>query len=173
MALLVSAIRPDLVQAFSCTWTGSGDTAWTNAANWSACGGGTPGSADTAIIPGGASVYPIVSADLTVGTVTIQDGGVLTYSADTGTFAITTFTIQDGGKYVHDRAAGSPLLASGGTRSFSNGSTVEIRRWISSGSGIPAAFGNLIVNSSGSIQFGGNLTTVNGSLTKQGARPSI
>jgi hypothetical protein len=168
MAILFLATWPRHVLAWSCNWTGNGgDTLWTTSANWSECNGGTPGASDTAIIPGGVSLYPVVNSTLTVGTVTIQNGGVLTYSADATTFNISTFNIENGGKYIHDRAAGAPLLTSGGTRNFANASTVEIRRLHTSGGAFPS-FGNLTINTSTSIQFAGDLEVVNGTLVKQG-----
>ncbi len=152
--------------AATCTWTGAGSTDWATPGNWDAgCGGGVPGSGDTVII-GAASNNPVVSANVTVNTVQIQNGGVLLYSAGSGvTFNITMFTIADGGKYIHNRAAVVPLSPSG--RSFSTNSTVEIQQYSSSAGALPA-FGNLIVNTTLTPQLGGYLATVNGNLIKQG-----
>ncbi len=151
--------------ANTCTWTGATSTDWANASNWTDCGGIAPQSADTAII-GSASNNPIISANTTIGTVTINNGGILTYNGAAGvTLSISTFNINDGGKYVHNRAAVTPLNTTSG-RNFTSSSTVELQDFSAPSSTLPS-FGNLTINSSGTIQMSGNLSTVNGTLTKK------
>ncbi len=161
--LMLVMLSPMPVFAATCVWTGAVDTAWSNAGNWTDCGGGVPGSTDTAVI-GPATNSPIVTASTTVGMVIIQNGGILTYNGGTGVdFVITTFNIESGGKYVHNRAAQRPLTSSG--RNFDANSTVEIQS-LSSSSAYPS-FGNLIINNPATVQMSGYLGTVNGGLTKQ------
>ncbi len=158
-------LSPMPARAATCTWTGAVSTNWATAGNWSDCGSGVPGGSDTAVI-GPATNNPIVSADTTVGTVTIQNGGLLTYNGGTGvTFSITTFNIEDGGKYIHNRAAPTPLNTAT-NRNFSPSSTVEIQAFAAP-TGAQPAYGNLIINNTSTVQMSGNLGTVNGTLTKQ------
>jgi len=91
----------------------------------------------------------------------------LTYNGGSGvTFSITTFNIEDGGRYIHNRAAATPLNTATG-RNFSSNSTVEIQQnLVGLGAALPT-FGNLIINSSAAVQMAGYLSTVNGTLTKQ------
>lgn len=166
LALLMLVMRsPTPARAATCTWTGATSTDWATASNWADCGGGVPGTTDTAVI-GPATNNPIVTADATVGTVTIQNGGILTYNGGTGvTFSITTFNIQDGGKYIHNRAATTPLNTAT-NRNFGSNSTVEIQSFHAPTAAQPT-YGNLIINNAAAVQMSGYLSTVNGTLTKQ------
>jgi hypothetical protein len=150
--------------AATCTWTGTVSSDWNVAGNWSGCGSGIPGGSDTAII-GSATNNPIIVADTTVGTLTIQNGGLLTYRGGTGvTFSITTFNIEDGGKYIHNRAAPTPLNTTNG-RNFSNNSIVEIQDFGTTSA--QPVYGNLIINNASTVQMSGKLSTVNGDLIKK------
>jgi hypothetical protein len=147
--------------AATCNWTGNVSTDWAIAGNWDC--GVVPGSSDIALI-GPSTNNPVISANATVGTITINSGGLLTYSAATGvTLSVTTFNINDGGTYIHNRAAVLPLTAT--NRNFTANSTVEIQNLSAPASALPV-FGNLIVNSTATIQMSGYLATVNGNLTK-------
>ncbi len=162
-------LGPETAVAEMCQWTGAVNTDWNNAGNWSCAI--VPGSVDTAIIPNvstSSGNNPVISTAQTINTVTIQNGGILTYQAGTGvTVTFTNFNIEDGGKYIHDRTASTPLNTSIG-RVFSDNSIVEIKNYNAPSSSLPS-FGNLIINSSGTIQMSGYLQSVNGDLTKQGS----
>ena len=62
----------------SCTWTGASSD-WATADNWSDCGGGVPGSGDTAAIPNVAN-QPVIGAatDTNICGLTIQNGALVT-----------------------------------------------------------------------------------------------
>jgi hypothetical protein len=88
VALLLSATS---AWAAPRTWTGATSTAWANPSNWA---GGVPGAADQAIIPAGAGLMPIISANATVNQ--LQVFGTLTISAGTLTVVGTTSPAIDG-----------------------------------------------------------------------------
>ena len=153
---------PRSVMAGTCTWTGAVSSDWHTGTNWDC--GSVPGNSDAAII-GLASNNPIIVADATVGTLTIQNGGLLTYRGGTGvTFSITTFNIEDGGKYIHNRAAPTPLNTTNG-RNFSSNSIVEIQDFGTTSA--QPVYGNLIINNASTVQMSGKLLTVNGDLIKK------
>ena len=58
----------------SYTWNGT-TASWTTVTNWTP--NGTPGANDAVVIPAGKSAYPLLTANLTVQTLTIQSGGTL------------------------------------------------------------------------------------------------
>jgi hypothetical protein len=156
------AMPAEKAWAATCNWTGNVSTDWATAGNWDC--GTVPGASDAAVI-GPATNNPIILANATVGTVTINAGGLLTYSGGSGVnLTITTFNINDGGTYIHNRAAVVPLNTAVG-RNFSANSTVEIQNFNAPSSALPA-FGNLRLNSTATLQMSGYLATVNGHLTK-------
>lgn len=166
LALVGAFLPAQRVLAATCDWTGTVNTAWADAGNWNCAQ--VPGINDTAII-GSATNNPVVTAAATVGIVTVNSGGVLTYNGGTGIdFNITTFNINDGGKYVHNRAAVNPVAKSGASRNFAPNSTVEIQDFFAPSVPLPR-FGILIVNNAPAVQFSGQLSIVDGDLTKQGA----
>lgn len=63
-ALLVSVFIIDAAMAQTSTWTAGGSGNWSNAANWTAAGGGTapPSAGDQAIFPAGGGAY-VVTVD--------------------------------------------------------------------------------------------------------------
>lgn len=80
---------------YTCTWTGTSNTAWANSGNWSGCAnsrGGYPGGMDHAIVPVTAN-QPVVSTNTAIlgftvgaggGTITINAGQTLSLLDDSG-----------------------------------------------------------------------------------------
>jgi len=102
-------------------------------------------------------------------TLQIENGGTLTATNAITIASGSTFKIDGGGSYIHDNSApfGSTIMT--GTEDFAATSNFEIKAYNTTGpSGV---FGNLTINNTtdqgGSIQFGGNLSTVNGNFTMQ------
>jgi hypothetical protein len=69
--------------ALNCTWTGTTNTAWATASNWSGCGGGVPGAADDITIPNVTNDPVISAANVTVASISINNGGILTVNSTT------------------------------------------------------------------------------------------
>jgi fibronectin type 3 domain-containing protein len=103
----------------TCTWTGAVSTDWHTAGNWSACGGGIPGSSDNVSIPGsGVTNEPTISsADVTIHNLTIAAGRTLSLSSgrnltSNGGSINNSGTMSGGGAF---RTQGTVSLTSSGT----------------------------------------------------------
>src|SRR5438876_1017956 len=110
---------------FGCTWTGSVNTDWSTAGNWSGCNSTVPQAGDTVSI-GGAANQPTLSATApsagTLSTVTVSSGGTLTvtgggtlntsadFSLNGGTLSLSGGTVN-----VGTSAQTNLLYASGST----------------------------------------------------------
>ncbi len=104
------------VPALGATCTAQASGNWGSPAVWSACGGGVPGSADTAVIPNSYSVS--LSANTTVGAVTINSGGTLTAGAYT--FTVNGATTISGALNI---------TSTTGTKTFIGAVTVNSGGW--------------------------------------------
>jgi Carboxypeptidase regulatory-like domain len=115
---------------FTCTWTGSVNTDWSTAGNWSGCNSTVPQAGDTVTI-GGAANQPTLAAtapgsgnlsSVTInsgGTLTVTGGGTLNTNAD---FALNgTLTISGGTVNVGTGAETSLLYSSGSALNVSGG----------------------------------------------------
>ncbi len=108
-------LSPGSVNASTWTWTGNISTDWNNAGNWNPQS--VPNEGATVIIRAG-TIYPVISGDITVATITISDwskGGKLTVSNG------ATFTVTKALKLNNNGS----LFLDNGTLQF-NGSTIEI-----------------------------------------------
>jgi hypothetical protein len=143
---LVLISFPSPAYAATCTWTGAVDTNWAGTGNWSGCGGGVPGSGDTAIIPY-ASNDPIVSTNETVGSLTIQSSGELAVASGALVTVNDTFTLAgtltgDGDLTVSGNMDWSSGTMSGsGTTTIASGATLTIH-----GTGYKSLSGRTIEN---------------------------
>lgn len=175
--MLFWATSPLLAQT---TWTGGINTAWTNAANWTA---GVPDASDFVTIPDVATNPIISAAGALARSITVQSGGVLTISAagtlalNNGDWAISNYgtvttsgTItssnaivsgiinyaifsNSGGEIIVNNYAGNGIYNVSGT--FANTGTISIGNLASSGiTGImnDAVFNN---NAGGKINIDG------------------
>src|SRR2546426_3705880 len=116
---------------FGCTWTGSVNTDWSTAGNWSGCNSTVPQAGDTVGI-GGAANQPTLTAtapasgnlsSVTInssGTLTVATGGSLNTSVDLslngGTLSITGGTVN-----VGPTAETNLIYTNGSTLSVSSG----------------------------------------------------
>ena len=116
---------------FTCTWTGSVNTDWSTAGNWSGCNSTVPQAGDTVSI-GGAANQPTLSATApsagTLSTVTVSSGGTLTvtgggtlntsadFSLNGGTLSLSGGTVN-----VGTSAQTNLLYASGSTLTITSG----------------------------------------------------
>lgn len=66
---------PALALGISRTWTGAVSTSWHNAGNWSPSG--VPAAQDTVTVPTGVPRYPVLSANASIGGVTVANGATL------------------------------------------------------------------------------------------------
>jgi hypothetical protein len=64
--------------ALTCDWTGAVTVAWSDPANWTNCGGGVPGLADTAVVTGVPFNQPVVLAPASIGGLSLGAGSLLT-----------------------------------------------------------------------------------------------
>ncbi len=111
LALLACVATP--CRAALSTWIGGsadGPTEWSVGGNWQ--GGAPPGPADEAVIEAGAPTYPVLSADVEVGSLTIVEGARFTVNG-------RRLTVL-GNLSVHWSGAGS------GLRMVSAGDTVVV-----------------------------------------------
>lgn len=113
LALAVAALlttilfAPQSASALSCAWTGTTSTDWVTASNWTACGSGVPGSADSVSI-GTSSNNPQVSTGTqSASSVTLSGSATLSVSA--GSLAVTNQITAP---------AGTSVALSGGSLSF-------------------------------------------------------
>ncbi len=110
-------------------------------------------------------------------TIQIENGGTLMAAFLVTT---TTFLVDDGGTYIHNNTSGSNGLTTDvpgtTTRYFAPSSTVEYRKWGTSGGSSPVViptgpYGNLTLNMTnacgGSMNMVGTLTTIIGNFTVQ------
>lgn len=74
-------VNADGTLASSCAgnWIGGTSTDWFNPANW--CGGAVPDANTNVVIPAGTSFSPVINANVTVKSLTINSGAALTVNA--------------------------------------------------------------------------------------------
>ena len=114
------------VQAVTCTWQGSVDTDWFNAANWEGCYDGSapiyPGVNYDAVIPAGKSNYPwftVYQGAVAIKSLTINAGGQITVNKPTH---ITADQFDNWGTITIENESGQWLRI---TAIFNNYGTVE------------------------------------------------
>ncbi|GAB3824088.1 LamG-like jellyroll fold domain-containing protein [Hymenobacter jeollabukensis] len=132
------------------SWSGAVSTDWNNAANW-ACGV-VPTAADNITIPAGMPRYPIISANASVGSITILSGG--TVSLTGGNFSVM-------GQFTNSGF----FNQTGGTVSLLGATPNDL-------GGLGTDFGNLSVGSAGARMTAAlrvqGLLTLNGNLNVNG-----
>lgn len=133
------------------TWTGNVSTNWFTEGNWTA---GVPTAVLNAVIPGGASRYPVLAAGMAAArNLTLSTGATLTQSG--GTLSLTGNLLNNG-----------TLAATGGTVATS-GSTSQTL-----GGASPLPFYDLRIGSAGAMQNTSvsfqDILTLTGNLTTNG-----
>lgn len=136
------------------SWQGSSGSNWQNAANW--CGG-IP-TANTNVIIDPTSNNPVISADITLNSLTISSGASLTIDS---TYSVTlNGNWSNSGTFTPNN---STLIFSGtGTQSISGNTTIK-NLTINNSSGVTITSG-----STDSITVTGTLTLQSGALTTNG-----
>lgn len=78
-SLVFAALPARPVYAYDCAWTGANGSAWSDASNWTGCGGSIPRTTDTVTIPDAAATPndPTLTAVETIDGLTIESGGIL------------------------------------------------------------------------------------------------
>src|SRR5579862_645984 len=149
------------------TWTGSSNTNWNNALNWSTSA--VPGNTINVTIPGGLTNYPVVSSgglqvkNITINssgsgaTLTIATGGSLTSSGTVtvdanGTFAVTGGTFSSSTTITVN--ASGILTASSGT--LSNSGAISISGTMTASGSTVNATGTLTINVGGTLTVSGS-----------------
>lgn len=96
-APLSAWILPSPVQAANATWTGTADTTWANASNWTA--GGPPGTGNTATFNGAGNGNVIIDlgTGITVSTVLFDTSGAAPYTIGSGAVGSQTLTLNNSG----------------------------------------------------------------------------
>ena len=86
---------------FSQTWTGATNNNWFNAANWNPAM--VPAATDAVTIPGALSTYPLLTGNVTVGQLTMNNGSALHLGGfsftDNGNTTILSATVDGGGSF--------------------------------------------------------------------------
>jgi autotransporter-associated beta strand protein len=126
------------------TWTGNSSTDWHTGTNW--CGNTVPINSTVVVIPSGAPRYPVIStADAPVASISIATGASVTMS---GT---RTLAISAGGSFANS----GTFTPGTGTVEFLGSGTI---------SGSSTTFHNVIIR--GAVDFGNNISTIDGTLTR-------
>jgi len=84
-------------------WTGTTNSTWTTASNW--CGSVAPTTLSNILIQADRPNYPVISSDVTIGSLTVENGASLTVNSNTLT-------------------VGAINVASGGTMTVNSGATL-------------------------------------------------
>ncbi|HEX5726378.1 MAG TPA: Ig-like domain-containing protein [Longimicrobiaceae bacterium] len=79
------------------SWTGASDTNWDNGANWNPVGIVPHPTADTAVVPGDLTNYPLFTANEGIGGVIMQDGASVEPFINIGSFDFTLASSIDHG----------------------------------------------------------------------------
>lgn len=161
------------------SWTGSTSTAWTTASNWSS--GSVPTSSSKIIIPN-VTNQPVITANLTIASLTVNTGADITISSNTLT--VSGVFDLNGTMYIDNATvnADGNFDATGGTIDFTNtagklilSSTVTSLGTLDDAMGtveydgatqtvLADSYFNLSIATAGTKTAGGNLD-VNGNLT--------
>jgi hypothetical protein len=135
------------------TWTGNVDDQWDNGNNWNPAGG-TPGSQDTAVVPGDLPRYPVFDANYTIGGITMTPGASVQPTINIGAFDCTlTSSINHG----------STGLITGTGRMVFTGSATTIAGGVSN-----VDYRNLRVT--GTVTANSNVNVTGGRIVVQGGR---
>jgi hypothetical protein len=85
------------------TWTGTSNTQWSNAANWSV--NMVPNSQTPVTIPSTSNQPEVSGTNNFVGSVTVESGAVLTLNSNSGLQVTNEITVDEGGEFiVNDKA---------------------------------------------------------------------
>ncbi len=150
----VSFISP----TFTCSWTGTTNTTWITASNWSNCNNAAPQSTDTATINTAAN-QPTTTADVTIAGLTLNSGTTLTIGNNTTSrnFIVNgdvtnAGTIQPGNSVASQALKVSGNLVNNGIITGINGSGLLNATFLSgtptlSGSPTSTNFNSVTINS--------------------------
>src|SRR5690606_1893100 len=81
-------------------WTGGTNTAWNTASNW--CGGEIPTAATDVVISSGSTNYPVISGNVEVASITVENGASITVN---GSLTTGDITVVVGGNFVVSNGA--------------------------------------------------------------------
>src|SRR5690606_31923596 len=81
-------------------WVGNTSSSWTTASNW--CGGVVPDSTTDVVIASGSVNYPVISGDVEVASITVEDGASVTVN---GSLTTGDITVANGGNFVVSNGA--------------------------------------------------------------------
>lgn len=142
------------------TWDGSSSTAWNVGANWS--GGTTPANGDDIVIPTGLTNYPLLAANTTVRSITLNAGS---FSTNNFTLTVTTSISITGGTFSANRnISAASFSQSGGTYNGSGTTTLTISGNMVFATGTFTAPGNVsasnFTQNSGTFNLGTRTLTV-------------
>ncbi len=107
-------------------WNGNTSTDWNVASNWS--NNLVPSSTTDVIIPAGCPNYPILTGDVTINDISIQDGGLITINPTASLSVDGTLNNQatNGIKILSDDTGTGSLIAN----ALSGSGTAEIQRYM-------------------------------------------
>lgn len=153
------------------TWTGAGGTnSWSTAANWSC--GTVPASGANITIATGATPYPVVSGNVTVGTLELQTGTSLTLGSNS---VLTLNGVLSGNGRLSGNATASIVSNVSNTLNFNSSANTIKNLTVTSGTltlgnalNITAgassnSFGTVTVSEGAVLASNGNLTLKSGS----------
>jgi hypothetical protein len=142
------------------TWTGATSTAWATATNWN---GGVPTTSASAIIPTGLSKYPVLAADVTVSTLSLNNASIdlnghMLNVSNSMLANNSTITTTGNASYL-DITGGSGDRSISGTGLTVNNLKVNLPSAANTFTLFaPVSVTNLLTMSTGILSSGGNLT---------------
>ena len=143
------------------TWTGTTNNNWSVGTNWDL--GSAPGNGDVVSIPTGSTViYDASVSASNYSSVTLTGSATLSLDGAIFDFNGTSFTLGSTGTLTFNGATINNY--NGANTTYPSGSTVQYN----TGTVQADAYGNLVVNNSGSVSSSGTIT-VAGNFTKSGA----
>jgi hypothetical protein len=148
-------LHPVGVSGAARTWTGAVSTEWENGNNWSPAGG-TPGTQDTAIIPGDLPRYPVFDANYTIGGITMTPGASVQPTINISAFDCTLTSSMDHGSTGTITGTGR-MRFTGVAKTIGGGvSNVDYRQ--------------LRIETGASVSLNSNLNVTGGRIVVQGGR---
>jgi uncharacterized protein YjdB len=155
-AISGSGTHPCTPAAFSKAWTGTTDTSWFEATNWTPAG--VPTATDDVLIKAGPPNQPVLSAATSVRDLTLEPGAALSI----GSFQLTV----DGSLEAGNTITGTGTVVMTGPNEFFRGTVPNIEfRAVTSLSGPGTATGTTTVSSFGGLVFSGKTFQADGDMT--------
>ena len=134
--------------AYTFTWTGGTNTAWSNSGNWSVSGTGsgntTPGSADNVIISNGSLTnQPVMSANVSVLNLTMSNGSL---DLDQYTLTVLANASLTGGTVINGAIDARDFTDIRNTTFNAGIGSIQLAKIASSGNSDNTAYGNNTFN---------------------------